>query len=362
MKTILILVAFTLLAASLSHPGYKLFLDILMSGGEKEIFKKYHYVFNKPYDLNSNIALEKYSIFKDNLKIIEENNLKGKGKMGIGPFTDITYEQYKNSYLGLTIPTSNELKEFLKNDKIISFNDYYKSNSLSDSDFDYSIDWSSLYPPADDQNKCKSCYAFSTVGVLEGLVKKLTGNFVYLSKQQVIDCNIYLTGCERGGSLLEAYNYMMANGLVKEEEYPYTAIQGTCTLVGCETRKSIKPYVLIDRLIYCDQIKHDDIQHLCNEKDFINAIKRGPFSSSIYAGEKFQNYIAEEIIRDEDCIGKAVNHGVLVVAVTKDYFKIRNSHGDMWGEDGFGFISRKGNACGLNSTIFQPLDITIIGK
>ena len=365
MKTILILVTLTVLSVSYSHPGYKLFMDTLMTGTTRDIFKKYHYAYNKAYDLNSKLAVEKYAIFLNNLKFIEENNLKGKGKMGIGPFTDLTHEQYQKSYLGITDPSGKELQELLKNDKIISFNDYSKSNSLSDSEsFDYSIDWSSLYPPADNQGLCGSCYVFSTVGVVEGFVKKMTGNFVYLSKQQVIDCNQYLTGCKNGGALIQAYNYMLSNGLVKEEEYPYMALQGPCILVGCATQRNLKPYVLIDRLIYCTEIKIEGYGqgHQCMEKDFINAIKRGPFSSTIYAGAFFHHYIAGEIINDESCIGHNVNHGVLVVEVTKEYFKIRNSHGDMWGEDGFGYVSRSGNACGLNATIYQPLDITVVGQ
>jgi len=41
-----------------------------------------------------------------------------------------------------------------------------------------------------------------------------------------------------------------------------------------------------------------------------------------------------------------VNHGVLVVGVTSEYWRIKNSWGIQWGEEGFIRISR-GNTCSI---------------
>ena len=39
------------------------------------------------------------------------------------------------------------------------------------------------------QGRCRSCYAFATTGVLEGLHALTTGKLVTLSEQNIIDCS-----------------------------------------------------------------------------------------------------------------------------------------------------------------------------
>jgi C1A family cysteine protease len=44
--------------------------------------------------------------------------------------------------------------------------------------------------------------------------------------------------------------------------------------------------------------------------------------------------------------GRNINHGVLVVGATDGYWKIKNSWGTSWGENGYIRIGR-GNTCGV---------------
>lgn len=46
---------------------------------------------------------------------------------------------------------------------------------------------------------------------------------------------------------------------------------------------------------------------------------------------------------------KNVNHGVLAVGYTNDYWKVKNSWGTGWGEDGYIRVSRAGdkNTCAI---------------
>lgn len=43
--------------------------------------------------------------------------------------------------------------------------------------------------PHHPQGRCRSCYAFATTGVLEGLHALTTGKMVTLSEQNIIDCS-----------------------------------------------------------------------------------------------------------------------------------------------------------------------------
>ena len=78
----------------------------------------------------------------------------------------------------------------------------------------------------DDQKTCGSCYAFSTVGVIEGAL--LRNNITTrLSMQQIIDCDKADDGCD-GGEPISALQYAKKFGLSSVDSYPYTSNAGKC--------------------------------------------------------------------------------------------------------------------------------------
>merc|ERR1711976_677803 len=71
-----------------------------MNGPKKELFKAYHGLFKREYDLDSEEGFKRYKIFKQNMKEIKEGNLReGEGSYAMGPFTDITREDFEKTYL-----------------------------------------------------------------------------------------------------------------------------------------------------------------------------------------------------------------------------------------------------------------------
>jgi hypothetical protein len=154
-------------------------------------------------------------------------------------------------------------------------------------------------------------------------------------------------GCN-GGDASITYNYMMKNQMSLREDYPYQFKQGKC-------RENVKQTDV--KLIGYAKILSEDEDTL---KAAIAQI--GPIEVSIsFVHEKFMRY-ASGVYFDPECDSVKTNHAVSVVGYGKDnrtgldYFLVKNSWGDLWGENGFIKIARnKENHCGIAKHAIFPL-------
>eukprot|EP00913_Durusdinium_trenchii_P012028 g11300.t1 len=151
------------------------------------------------------------------------------------------------------------------------------------------------------QGSCGSCWSFSTTGALEGAWQIATGTLTSLSEQQLVDCaDNGNKGCQ-GGSMDLAFSYLEKKNVCTEDSYPYQAAQGTCQESSCK------------------------------------AVAQQPVSVAIEADqEAFQLYKGG--ILGQEC-GTKLDHGVLLVGYGTDngvdYWKVKNSWGANWGEEGY---------------------------
>jgi len=111
-----------------------------------------------------------------------------------------------------------------------------------------SWDWRNVsgvnYVPAvRNQGSCGSCYAFSSLGMLESRLRVATKNQmrVNLSPQDVVGCSSYSQGCEGGFPYLVAGKYAQDYGVVAEECNPYTGVDSACSTHKC-ARKYVSKY------------------------------------------------------------------------------------------------------------------------
>ncbi|NXP90867.1 CATC peptidase, partial [Passerina amoena] len=77
---------------------------------------------------------------------------------------------------------------------------------------------------------CGSCYAFSSMGMLEARIRILTNNTQkpVFSPQQVVSCSQYSQGCDGGFPYLIGGKYVQDFGVVEEDCFPYTGQDSPC--------------------------------------------------------------------------------------------------------------------------------------
>ncbi|GMH02857.1 hypothetical protein Nepgr_004696 [Nepenthes gracilis] len=268
---------------------------------------------------------KRYEIFKDNLRLIDEHNAENRSyKLGLNRFADLTNEEFRSMYLGA--------KRDMKRKVLKPKSDRYAFR-VGD-ELPESVDWrkKGAVVPVKDQGQCGSCWAFSAIAAVEGINHIVTGDLISLSEQELLECDrSYNAGCN-GGLMDYAFEFIINNGGIdSEEDYPYTARDGTCD----PNRKNAK-VVTIDG--------YEDVPSN-EEKSLQKAVANQPVSVAIEAGGRaFQLY--ESGVFTGDC-GTQLDHGVVAVGYGTengmDYWIVRNSWGPGWGENGYIKMERNSN-------------------
>jgi len=140
-----------------------------------------------------------------------------------------------------------------------------------------------------------------------------------------------------------AFKYVKAHGLCTEDEYPYEAKQGRCQASSC----TVVPGTKLSG--------YKDVAP--NEDALLDALRIGPVSVAIEASQTgFQLY--KSGVFSGTC-GNKLDHGVLLVGFGTDhdqeYWKIKNSWGSSWGEDGYMRLIRNRDQCGIADSSSFPV-------
>uniref|UniRef100_A0A6P7GN23 Cathepsin L-like proteinase isoform X1 n=1 Tax=Diabrotica virgifera virgifera TaxID=50390 RepID=A0A6P7GN23_DIAVI len=273
----------------------------------------------------------RFQIFQNNLRQIEEHNARyARGEVrwfkGVTKFADWTKEEFK-VLLGRQAASRPKRNE--------SLGVYMADPNVN---VPSSVDWRNedAVLPVRNQGMCGSCWAFSTVGALEGQVAIHQKQKVPLSPQNLIDCSTENLGCEDGDQV-KAFEYVQSNGISSEEDYPYMVKDQECNKNVKKSIASISGY-----------------KHLNpTEEDLISAIATvGPIAVSADASD--WPYYAGGIYDDKYC-GDNINHAILATGYTDEYIVIKNSWGEEWGEDGYMRIARGKNICHINDDNSYPI-------
>merc|ERR1712187_667594 len=244
-----------------------------------------------------------------------------------GPFADLSEDEFIAQYTGLG--------DIVQQDDVPVLEDAQEDSSLSDA-----VDWTTrgAVNAIKNQGQCGSCWAFSTVGTLESAWQISTGTLYSLAEQQLVDCDRNDNGCSGGWPHTAYDSYLSRTGVCSEDSYRYTARGGSCRASSCTD--AIPSGVVTG---------HSNVRS--SSSGLKSTLSQQPVSVTVNAGQ-LQLY-ANGVVTG-NCRGQ-INHAVIAVGYGtdgQDYFKIRNSWGTSWGEQGYIRLAQDGGSQGT-ACLFQ---------
>jgi len=318
MKAVVILLA--VLAVAFARPQ-------MTEADYQEQFVEWSRTYNKLYS-NEDIFV-RYENFKVMLREIEEHNAMNlTWTAGLNEFSDMTHEEFVASFTGRVRSINNNVRE---------------PEVAVTSEPSNDVDWRTkgAVTPVKNQGSCGSCWAFSATGAIEGYHFQKTGSLILLSEQQLVDC---CRGSQCGGSAgcnggeeSDAIDWVakVNQGQCTSQEYPYTGRHGTC-------KKT------------CNKVaKPTGCTRFTGEPNLISNIDKQTVTVAVDASARgWQTY--KSGIFDITC-GKNLNHAILAVGYTDQYYIVKNSWGTSWGVSGYVHMIRGKNMCGVASEPSVPV-------
>ncbi|XP_030547276.2 senescence-specific cysteine protease SAG39-like [Rhodamnia argentea] len=285
----------------------------------------------------------RFAIFKSNVEHVESfNSALGKDyKLKINEFADLTNEEFRAFRNGFR--RTKAKMGSTKDDTSFRYENFTDVPSF--------MDWreKGAVTPVKSQGHCSSCWAFSAVAAVEGLIKITTGKLISLSEQELVDCDVGGNnhGCEYG-LMDNAFEFIQQNnGLATEAEYPYNGSRGACRAVT-----SLDHTVKIGG--------YEDVP-MNDEGALLKAVANQPVSVAVDSDGDFQFYSSG--VFTGGC-GTDFDHAVTIVGYGTSangikYWLVKNSWGTGWGEEGYVRIQRevdtKEGLCGIAVLASYPV-------
>ena len=296
-------------------------------------------------------------------------------------FGDLSSEEFKEKILSRSfdsLDTSHKTKSSNSVKKRIG-KEYLKRNFISSDN--ESFDWTDYgaVTHVQDQGTVGTCWAFSTIGNVEGqwYLSSDNNDLVDLSEEFLVDCDgsrddeANRADCGVfGGWPYLAYQFLIdAGGVPTEESYPYCCGTGDCypcmngpvSLCGpppyyCDEEitkacPDAKLYAKISDWYYIsseeEQMK-TDLEEIGPLSALLDATQLQYYESGVWEGKSFGPDVA-------GCSDSYLNHAVLVTGFglesNSPYWRVKNSWGEKWGEDGYFRIERGTGMCGINTEV-----------
>ena len=165
-----------------------------------------------------------------------------------------------------------------------------------------------------------------------------------MSEQNLVDCSDSYgnNGCN-GGLFDNAFKYVYENGGIDTEAgYPYIGMENPiCRFSNATVGATDKGYA---------DLPSGDEDALAKAVATV-----GPISVAIDATHDSFMFYSHGIYEDRECSADLVDHAVLVVGYTPDYWIVKNSWGTEWGEEGYVRMKRGVNNCAIADFASYPL-------
>lgn len=243
--------------------------------------------------------------------------------------------------------------------EIASFEDFDLPpiEELSEDDFEKippeSFDWRDhgINMAIKNQGLCGACYAFVGLEGLESTILIKTGKLFKFSPQEIVDCasshgNI---GCN-GGIVHGVYSYINKKGGISlQNDYKFTENVTECNEDIPRVKFQVKGLA---------EFRYEDEELL--KKALFNV---GPLICVVDTlNDSFYRY-SSGIYYEENCNQKDRNpsHVAIIIGYGKskngmEYWTVKNSYGERWGENGYVRIARnRNNHCSIASFNLIPI-------
>ena len=227
------------------------------------------------------------------------------------------------------------------------------------------VDWRTkgVITPVKNQGHCGSCWTFSTTGTLEAhhciKHKRDCSGWTGLSEQNLVDCaGAYDNhGCA-GGLPSHAFEYVRYNGGIDTEDaYAYVGKDEKCSFNPADVGATVADVFNITAY---------------DEQGIADALaKVGPVAIAYQVSGDFRLYSHGIYDSRNATTGEVmcksgpmdVNHAVMAVGYgeadvpggSTGYFIVKNSWGSLWGMEGYFWIKRGENLCGLADCASYPI-------
>jgi C1A family cysteine protease len=197
--------------------------------------------------------------------------------------------------------------------------------------------------PVRDQGNCGSCWAFGTVGPLEQAILIKDGLSKDLAEQYLVSCNTDGWSCSGGWWAHDYHEWKYAAaepgpGAVYEADFPYTATNAACN----------PPHTHYETIADWVYIGND---HSVPSTDAIKQaiLDHGPVSAAVCVNTAFQSYTGGVFNSTRLCL--SINHAIVLTGWddSKGAWRLRNSWGPDWGEDGYMWIAYGRNYVGYSA-------------
>jgi hypothetical protein len=218
------------------------------------------------------------------------------------------------------------------------------------------VDWTGIYTTSiKDAGYCLgSGWAFASIAQIESDTIRLYGsqyNYV-LSTQQLIECVNNNDGCN-SGNINYGLTYATV-GIAYASSYPYTSYYGT--IKSCQYNSGSGSGSGSGNIIPIVKLTGYFTQLTNNENCMGHYVQTtGPISVCVSVSSNWYSYTGGimDLSKCPVISSLGITHCLQVVGVypkaTGGYWKLRNSFGTNWGENGYIRLSYGTNTCGITS-------------
>jgi C1A family cysteine protease len=286
-------------------------------------------------------------VFEQNYNDIMTANENDDGyTLRVTETTDLTFEAFGASYLGWDTseapPTSRRLSTMQ-----VSEDSNLRGLSVASE-----IDWvdRGYVGHVENQAGCASSYAHAVMALLEIETKRALGAVYELSVENFLRCD---NGCSASRLDVSFQNALAASAWCTENSFD-TSLKG-CNSESCWPR--VRTSALTNATVKAT---------LSSEEDLLAALQDGPVVAAVRSKPAAFRFHESGIIPHSQCDSGDVDHLVLVVGYGAldgvRYWKIQNSWGIEWGQNGYALLARDNSdshgTCGLYRSVFTvtPVD------